>query len=558
MTETAAPTVDPAPDELVFVPLGGTGEIGMNLNLYHYQGRWLMLDLGITFGDDTTPGVDIIVPDPAFIEERRDRLAGLVLTHAHEDHVGAVPYLWERLRCPLYATPFTAAVLARKLKEAGLDREATVHIIPLDHRFQVGPFDLTLVTLTHSIPEPNAVVIRTPAGTILHSGDWKLDPDPILGNQADIEALRKLGDEGVTAMVCDSTNAMTEGRSGSEGAVAESLIELLNTTPTGRVAVASFASNVARLQAICRAAQAHDRHPVLVGRSLTRMVEAARETGYWDRDIQLVSEHDAGYLPRENLLLVVTGSQGEPRSALARIARNDHPHVSLEAGDTAVFSSRIIPGNERSIGRLHNRLVRNGVRVVTEKDHFIHVSGHPAREELIEMYQLVRPRIAVPVHGEARHLIAHAELAEACQVPQSFVIENGTMLRLGPDAPDIVGQVTSGRLAVDGGRLLPMGGALMRYRHRMQWNGAAVITLVIDEEDGDLIADPQISVPGILDPEADAAVLDEAVEKVGDAVDAAHGGDDEALRDAARIAFRRVMNRRLGRKPVTEIHLVRV
>ncbi|HLB80253.1 MAG TPA: ribonuclease J, partial [Dongiaceae bacterium] len=397
----------PGADELLFLPLGGTGEIGMNLNLYGHAGKWLMIDLGITFGDDTTPGIEVIMPDPGFIAERRADLAGLVLTHAHEDHIGAVPYLWPRLRCPIFATPFTAALLRRKLRDAGLQDQAPITEVPMSGRFAVGPFELELITLTHSIPEPNAVVVRTPLGTVLHTGDWKLDPEPLVGPLADEVALRRLGEEGVLAMVCDSTNALVAGESGSEAAVRESLGRLVGRL-TQRVAIACFASNVARLETGAWVAAAHDRHAGLVGRSLWRIDAAARETGYFADLPPFVREHDVAYLPREKVLMLCTGSQGEPRSALARIARGDHPGVTLEPGDAAIFSSRIIPGNERAIGRLQNDLARMGVEVVTERDHFVHVSGHPAQGELAAMYQWVRPRVAVPVHGEARHLRAHA------------------------------------------------------------------------------------------------------------------------------------------------------
>ncbi|HET6223250.1 MAG TPA: ribonuclease J, partial [Dongiaceae bacterium] len=427
----------PGADEVLFLALGGAGEIGMNLNLYGHAGKWLMIDLGVTFGDDATPGIEVIMPDIGFIEERRRDLAGLVLTHAHEDHIGAVPYLWPRLGCPIFATPFTASLVREKLREVGLAQAAPITEIPMSGRFSVGPFELELVTLTHSIPEPNAVVIRTKFGTLLHTGDWKLDPEPLVGPLADEAALRRLGDEGVLAMICDSTNALVHGQSGSEGEVRESLQELVGRLP-GRIAVACFASNVARVETIARVAAAHDRQVALVGRSLWRITEAARENGYLADIPPFITEHDIGYLPRDKALLICTGSQGEPRSALARIARDDHPTVSLEKGDTVIFSSRIIPGNERSIGELQNGLVRLGVEIITERDHFVHVSGHPARDELLAMYQWVRPRIAIPVHGEARHLRAHARLAESGQVGQALVIENGDVVRLAPGPAEVV------------------------------------------------------------------------------------------------------------------------
>lgn len=547
----------PARDELLFLPLGGAGEIGMNLNLYGHAGKWLMIDLGITFGDERTPGIDIIMPDPAFIAERRDDLAGLVLTHAHEDHLGAVPYLWPQIRCPIYATPFTAAVLRRKLKEAGL-AEVPIEVVPMSGRFSVGPFEIELVTLTHSIPEPNAVVVRTGVGMVLHTGDWKFDPEPLIGPASDEAALRRLGEEGVLAMIGDSTNALVEGESGSEAEVRRSLGELIGRFEA-RIAVTSFASNVARLETIAKVAAAHDRHVALVGRSLWRMVEAARETGYLQDVPEFVAEHDVGYLPREKVLMICTGSQGEPRSALARIARGDHPNVVLEKGDVVVFSSRRIPGNERAIGELQNELIRLGVEVVTDAEHFVHVSGHPARDELAAMYHMVRPRVAIPVHGEARHLAAHARLAEACQVSQTVVPENGTLIRLAPGPAEVVGEVQSGRLGLDGTHLIRLDAGRLKIRHRMVFNGAAVATLVLDGR-GQFAAPPQVSVQGVYeadDVEEEAAVV-EAVRAAVEGLPQTLRRDDETVKEAARLAVRRALHASHGKKPVTQVHLVRI
>jgi ribonuclease J len=546
-------------NELLFLPLGGAGEIGMNLNLYGYRGKWLMIDLGVTFGDERTPGIEIIMPDIAFIESRRRDLVGLVLTHGHEDHIGAVPYLWPRLRCPIYATPFTAALVRRKLHEVGAADAAEIGEIPMSGRFGLPPFELELVTLTHSIPEPNAIVIRTPLGTLLHTGDWKLDPEPLVGPVADEAALRRLGEEGILAMICDSTNALVHGASGSEAEVRDSLEDLVGRL-SGRVAVAAFASNVARLESIARAAAAHGRNVALVGRSLWRIAEAARANGYLADLPPFISEHDVGYLPREKVLMICTGSQGEPRSALARIAKEEHPSVTLEAGDTVIFSSRIIPGNERAIGELQNALVRLGVEILTERDHFVHVSGHPARDELISMYQWVRPKIAIPVHGELRHLAAHARLAESCQVSQALVIENGQVVRLAPGPAEVADHVSAGRLGLDGKAIIRLDGTVMRTRHRTIWNGAAVATLVLDKA-GRLKADPQVTVHGLLDPELDADRLDDVAGAVRAAVtslSAEHRGDDDAVKEAARIALRRALHASRGKKPVTDIHVVRV
>jgi ribonuclease J len=544
---------------LFFVPLGGTGEIGMNLNLYGYAGDWLILDCGVTFGDDSQPGIEVVMPDPAFIAERRDRLLGIVATHAHEDHIGAIPYLWTQLRCPIWATPFTASLLRAKLAEAGIAAKVRVNVVPMSGRFTIGPFDLELITLTHSIPEPNAVALRTPIGTVLHTGDWKLDPDPLIGPTADEAALRRLGDEGVLAMIGDSTNALRPGASGSEADLRRSLIDLVGRYDA-RVAVACFASNVARLETIARAAAAHGRDVALVGRSLWRIDKAARENGYLADLPRFLTEDEAGFIPRDKIVLICTGSQGEPRSALARIAREDHPNVVLEAGDVVIFSSRIIPGNEKAINRLQNALVRLGVEIVTEEDHFVHVSGHPARDELVRMYQMVRPQVAIPVHGEARHLIAHAHLAEECQVQQPLVIQNGDMVRLTPSGAAIVDEVPVGRLASDGKGLLPIDGSALKDRRRVTFNGSAVTTIVVDRQ-GRLVAAPAISLIGLVEGAAAAAVepfLRDSIARTLDELPTGARREDDVLREAVRRTLRRVINDRFGKRPLIEIHLIRI
>ncbi len=552
-------TGSPGDDELLFLPLGGTGEIGMNLNLYGHAGQWLMVDLGITFGDESTPGIDIIMPDPAFIEERRDELAGLVLTHAHEDHLGAVAYLWERLRCPVYATPFTNAVLRRKLVEADLLDRVPVTEVPLSGRFSVGPFDIELITLTHSIPEPNALVIETPVGRVMHTGDWKLDPDPLVGPTVDEAALVRTGEAGVLAMIGDSTNALVPGDSGSEADVREALLSLVGRFEN-RVAVACFASNVARLETMAHVGEAHGRQVALVGRSLWRMYESAKETGYL-RDIKpFVTEHDVGYLPRDKTLLICTGSQGESRAALPRIANGDHSEVSLDPGDAVIFSSRIIPGNEISINRLHNRLSEIGVEVITAYEENVHVSGHPARDELAQMYQWIRPKIAVPVHGEPRHLLAHAKLAEECQVPKAVVGQNGSMIRLAPGAGEIIDEVFTGRLALDGRRLINLQSPVIRDRRRMTYNGSAVATIILGA-DGAVSGLPMISLHGIEDAADGSDLSDEVIEAVITAVDGLperDRDDDDTVSETARRAVRRCLRELCGKRPQTEIHLVRV
>ncbi|MEQ9326494.1 MAG: ribonuclease J [Rhodospirillales bacterium] len=544
---------------LHFLPLGGAGEIGMNLNLYEYRGKWLMVDLGVSFGEDDVPGIDVVMPDPAFIIERAKDLAGIVLTHAHEDHLGAVGWLWPFLRCPVYATPFAARILMGKLKEAGLDGEVPLEIRQLGARFDVGPFNIELITLTHSIPEPNALAIRTPAGTILHTGDWKFDPDPVIGEVSDTNRLRELGDEGILAMVCDSTNVFLKGEAGSEGDVQQSLVELIAGLKN-RVAVGCFASNVARLSSIAHAARECGREVCLVGRSLHRMADAARATGYLDPDISFVADTEIGFLPRDKTLLICTGSQGEPRAALSKIATDQHPHVVLEKGDSVIFSSRMIPGNEKSIGRLQNLLAEQGVNVITARDHFIHVSGHPGRDELAEMYRIARPRIAIPVHGERRHMEEHARLAEECQVHQSVIAPNGTMVRLSDGEATIKEEVFHGRLAVDGMRLLPIDSPVFKERKRLLFQGAVFISLTFDAA-AMLAVEPEVTILGLLEDDEYDDIVDEMIEEVERAIRqlrARDRKDDDKVETTVRHAVRQVIRLATGKKPQCDVHIARL
>ncbi|NQV55021.1 MAG: ribonuclease J, partial [Rhodospirillales bacterium] len=471
------------PEELLFVPLGGAEEIGMNFNLYGLgapgRHKWLVVDMGITFGDDTTPAIDVIVPDPSFIEERRKDLLAIVLTHGHEDHLGAVPYLWKRFGCPVYATPFTAALLRKKMEAEREPANIEIIEVPLMGKFEIGPFELELITLTHSMPEPNAIALRTKLGTIFHTGDWKFDPYPVVGPASDKAALRALGDEGVLAAIGDSTNVFVEGTSGSEASLLDKLSEAIGAA-TGRVAVACFASNVARLKTIYDAATVNGRAVALVGRSLWRINAAARETGYLTDLPPFLEAEQAEDIPADQILYICTGSQGEPRAALSQIAAGDHRSVQLGEGDTVIFSSRIIPGNELAIGRIHNRLIGLGIDIVSELDDDIHVSGHPAQDELTEMYQLIRPQILIPVHGEQRHLKKHAEIAAACQVPETILVHNGSVVRLAPGPAEIIGEAPVGRLALDSGRLVPLKGQVITERTRVLFNGSAVFTLIVD------------------------------------------------------------------------------
>ncbi len=543
--------------ELLFVPLGGAGEIGMNLNLYGYGGKWLMVDLGVTFGDPAYPGIDLVMPDPAFIAERRDDLVALVLTHAHEDHIGAVPYLWPRLRCPVYATPFTAVLLRAKLAEAGLLAEVPITEVALGGEVELGPFHVRYVSITHSIPEGNAVAIRTPAGMVFHTGDWKLDPEPMIGSRTDEAALAAIGDDRVLAMVCDSTNVFQAGESGSEAAVRESLMALVGRY-SRRVAITTFASHIARVATVAAIAEAHGRDLVLVGRALQRTVAAARATGYLADLRPPIPEADAGYLPPDKVLLLCTGCQGEPRGATARIAVDDHPSVALEEGDAVIFSSKIIPGNEIAVARVYNQLVRKGVQVVTERRHFVHVSGHPNRGELERMYALIRPQISVPVHGEVRHLTEHARLARSLGIGETVIAENGSVVRLAPGPAAIVGEVAAGRLALDGDNLVATDGELIRQRRRVMYNGSAAVTLVLDAA-GREVAPPSVAVFGLEDPACDLeAGAAEAVSAELARHAAAVRADDGECAELARRAARRYLREITGKRPVVEARVVRV
>lgn len=551
-------------DGLYFMSLGGAGEIGMNLNLYGYgpkdRQKWIIVDMGVTFGDDTVPGIDLIMADPDFIVERREDLLGIVLTHAHEDHIGAVAHLWPDLRCPIYATKFTACMLRSKLEEAGLVRDARVTVVPLEGRLQIGPFDITYVTLTHSIPEPNALAIRTPLGNILHTGDWKIDPDPLLGDATDIAGLTGFGDEGVLAMVCDSTNVFSPGRAGSEAAVKSSLSTLLSGMK-GRVAVTAFASNVARVDSIGKAAAAHGRQIVLVGRSMHKVVAAAREAGYLKDFPPVLREDDAASLHPDQVLYICTGSQGEARAALSRIAYGDHPRIGLGSGDTVIFSSRIIPGNERSIFRLQNRLAERGVSVITEKDHFVHVSGHPCRDELADMYRWVRPEISVPVHGEIRHMMEHVKLAQDIQIPQTILAPNGSLVQLAPGRACIVEEVYTGRLYLDGDVLTPVEDGQVNERLKLSSAGHLGVMLVVDK-DGRLAAEPRVTAFGL--PTEDGQLINlrkdvaEAVEEAVAKLRGKQARDDDMVREAALRAARRAVKESTGKKPVTQVEVIRL
>jgi ribonuclease J len=549
-------TPGPASGDLAFIPLGGTGEIGMNLNVYRCDGKLLAVDCGIGFAGPDYPAAEIVVPDAGWLAERAKDLVGLVITHAHEDHVGAVAHLWPSLECPVYAGPFVSAVLRRKLAEAGLSQDVELKTVPIPGKWSLGPFDLEFLRVTHSVPEAAALVIRTRHGTVLHTGDWKLDPEPLIGPPTDEAAFARLAEEGVLAMVCDSTNALVEGHSGSEAEVRRNFHALIKQL-RGRVAVTCFATNLARVESIALAAKAAGRDVALFGRSLRNAVTAARECGYLSQVPDFVSEEEAGFIPDDNLLIICTGSQGEPRSALSKIAADTHPHMALGEGDTVIFSSRMIPGNERAIRRLQDDLTRRGCTVMTADDHAVHVSGHPCRDELKRLYQLVKPRIAVPVHGEWRHLSEHAALARECGA-EAIIVEDGDVLRLSGNKPNVVDSVPVGRLAVDEKRLIPLEGGLMSARKRMLFNGVVVASLAVDEQ-GRVIGRPRVSAPGLF--EAEGPEPEQLADELARGMHELPKGlrrEDDAVTEAARALLRKAVGRRLRKRPNVEVHLLRV
>lgn len=538
-------------DELVFLPLGGSGEIGMNFNAYGFgppdDRQWIIVDCGVLFGrEGMTPGVDLIMPDIRYLAEQRQNVLGIIATHAHEDHIGAIAPLWPSLRCPVYATPFTARLITGKLDEAGLTSKVTVKVVPVGGSLTLGPFQLDFISITHSILEPNLLAIRTPLGVVAHTGDWKIDPNPMLGEETDTQALERLGDEGVLALVCDSTNALVPGSSGSEATVRKELTDLIATLK-GRVAVTGFASNVARLDTVARAAKAAGRRVALVGRSMQKMVAAARETGYLKDFPPVLDETEVADLPAHKVLYLCTGSQGEPRAALARIADESHPNVELREGDTVIFSSRVIPGNELAIAEIQNKLAARGIGLLTSEDHHVHVSGHPCRDELAQMYRWIRPKLALPVHGEMRHQVAHAALARELQVPQAMVPENGQLFRLAPGRPVLLDEVPSGRIHMDGRVLVAEGAGLAKDRRAMAYAGLLVVSLVVDHK-GRIAAPPTVLGEGMPEP------VEEAVLKaVEDTLDKNKRSDIDDLAENVRRAARRAAHDAWGKKPITRV-----
>lgn len=540
---------------IIFLPLGGIGEIGMNLYLYGYGSaqnrRWLMIDLGVTFAGPSEPGIDLIFPDTRFIEEEVTNLDGIVLTHAHEDHFGAVMTLWPRLRAPLYATPFTAALLRAKLIEEGMEGEIPIEEVTPGSTFDVGAFNVELVSMAHSIPETHGLFITTDAGKVFHSSDWKLDPEPIAGEPTDIERLKAIGKDGLDILVCDSTNAMRDGVSPSESDVANALTEIIVKAPN-RVGVTTFASNVARLRAAMDAATKADRHIVIVGRAMKRVIQVALETGHLQPGYDLLSEDDFGYLPREKVMALCTGSQGEGRAALARIANGSHPRVNFVAGDLMLFSSRTIPGNEKAVGKVQNDLVDRGIEVITDSDAPIHVSGHPRKGELEQVYKWLKPDVAIPMHGEARHLEAHADFARKQGVKNVLSPRNGDIVRLVPGPAEIVDEAPSGRVYLDGKVLVPAGDGPAEERRRLSFAGAVAVSVVLSAK-GELMADPQLTAIGLPAATEDGTAFHEimlsAVLGALDSIPRPRKRDSVLVAEAVRRAVRAEVNAYWGKKP---------
>lgn len=541
-------------NELLFLALGGSGEIGMNVNLYGTQGKWLMVDLGLTFADPTYPGVDLILPDLDFIEQRAKDLVGIVLTHGHEDHIGAIPYLAADLGVPLYATPFTAGLIRGKLDEEGLGDKVKLHVIEREGSFRVGPFGLTYVPLAHSIPEGNALLIETPYGNIFHTGDWKLDDEPLLGTPSTAGELEAIGDAGVLALVCDSTNVFNEDASGSEAAVREGLDGVI-AAAKGRVLVTTFASNAARVQTLGQVARDTGRQLCVAGRSLDRIVKVAKACGYLQDFPETIDFDAAMRLPPSEVMIVATGGQGEARAALARIAFDNHP-IKLSEGDTVVFSSKQIPGNEIAIGRIQNKLAERGILMVTDRQAHVHVSGHPGRPELELMYKWIRPEIILPVHGEMRHMAEQARLAMALGVPRGIVQQNGEVVRLAPDGPALVGHERVGRLVLDGDVILPADGVTMNERRRISFHGSIAVTVAIDAR-GNVRGEPALQLQGVPVEEDKEDFVTEASLA---AAEAANSGvkDDAKLREAIRLAVRRRAAQWTGKKPIVDVSIIRV
>ncbi|MBB6122649.1 ribonuclease J [Sphingobium subterraneum] len=541
-------------DELIFLALGGSGEIGMNVNLYGCRGKWVMVDLGLTFADPQYPGIELVLPDLTFIEERRDDLLGIVLTHGHEDHIGAIPYLAADLGVPLYATPFTAGLIRGKLEEEGLSNKVKLIVVENEGSLTLGDFSFRYVPLAHSIAEGNALLIDTPFGRIFHTGDWKLDDQPLLGDPATEAQLRAIGDEGVLALVCDSTNVFNPEASGSEGDVRDGLMDVVKAA-TGRVVVTTFASNAARVQTLGEVAKASGRALCVAGRSLDRIITVAKSCGYLRNFPPMVDWDTAMDMPGRNVLIVATGGQGETRAALARIAGDSHP-IKLGEGDLVVFSSKQIPGNEIAIGKVQNQLAAKKVTMITDRQAHVHVSGHPGRPELAAMYAWIRPEILLPVHGEMRHMAEQGRFGLEQGIPHAVVQGNGDVVRLAPGPAKIIGHEATGRLVLDGDVILAADGATMNERRKVAAHGQISVAVARDGR-GRIAGEPAIRLQGVPLEEDREAFISEATEEAATAA-ATGNGDEEALRERIRLAVRRVATRWTGKKPIVDVLLLRV
>ncbi len=539
-------------NELLFCGLGGSGEIGMNVNLYGCQGKWVMVDLGITFADPQYPGVDVILPDLSFIEDRIDDLLGIVITHGHEDHIGSLPYLAEDLGVPIYATPFTMGLIRGKLEEEGIANRVKLKMIPMGGNFQLGPFGFTFVEMSHSIPEANALLIDTPYGRVFHTGDWKLDKNPVIGNPTTPEGFMAIGDKGVDVLVCDSTNIFNTTASGSESTVRKGLFEEVSKAK-GRVMITSFASNAARLHTFGEVAKETGRKLCVTGRSLDRIIKVARATGYLKDFPDTISPDEAMRLPKNKVLIIATGGQGEERAALARVANGSHT-ITLEADDTVIFSSKQIPGNEVQIGRIQNTLAAKGIRMITERQAHVHVSGHPGQPELAQMYDWLRPEVLVPTHGEMRHMMEHARFGLEQGIPRAIVQSNGDIIRLAPKGPAKIGNATVGRLVLDGDVILPADGATIAERRKLAINGQISVAVALGK-DGRMVGQPQVRVQGVPVEEDRAAFIADAVQAAGDT---ARGGkrESEKMREQIRLAVRKVAKRWTGKQPIVDVLLI--
>ena len=549
-------------DAFVFLPLGGSGEIGMNLNLFGFgpenDRKWIIVDMGVTFGGPDTPGIEIIMPDIEFIEQIRHNILGIVLTHAHEDHMGALARLWDKIRCPVWATPFTMYLVKDRLSEAEILDEVPLNLVQLGGKIKLGPFEIDLITLTHSIPEPNALAIRTPLGTVLHTGDWKIDPNPQIGDPVDEDALRKLGKAGVLAMICDSTNVFTPGEAGSEEGVRAELTKLIAEYDGRGVAVASFASNVARLESVMLAARENNRSVCLIGRSMKRMTAAAKSVGLLSKVGALLTEDEAQAMPSAHVLYLCTGSQGEPRAALSRIASGQHRSVKFHQGDVVIFSSKIIPGNEKGIFALQNALADDGVEIITEKMRPIHVSGHPCRDELTAMYDWVNPEIAIPVHGERRHLLEHAKLAKNLGIKHAYAPRNGEMIQIAPTGPKVVDIVASGRLHQDGNDIVSAHDEGLRLRRKMAYAGHISVGLVINGK-GSLVAGPEPRISGFPEGKTGELIEDllddvaEVAEDTFDRITRRDRRDEEVVETKLASKIKRRVRERTGKRTIVEV-----